>query len=589
MENRIETYLVNRKGTIEYRFDEMGISNIGGTEEKIKWAYDAHAKTLGIFTKKNPIFITLPYKFENISALYLSNDKMLFNIKTDKSELFVTEDKDIIDTGIIKSKVIFSNIIRENNIALFLDVKYQNGVEKIIDIMRNKFISDVINLNTTKLTSEIYAFSDDYKIIFYNIKTGEMFKVDDKQYIYRNTNYGKIKKETYNTIVINDKKYFTFIENESMSIINEKFEKQNIDTGDILYVVDTKYMKFNPKNTYVCVDKNQKNQIYEFSDSNAIGLGEKFENITWVIGRDFVLCSEEQVVYPQIYKFINWKGEIIKDIVGDIKYSDYDGKIGKCIIELRKEANDTPKYAAYTYYDDDFHRESDYYSDITKNGNEYKCTRFDNNIIKMDKDFNIIEDSDIVEKATKYKNYTLELNKKEHKVTLKHNLYGNIITGEVPYNIVDIIVPKEDRKAYDSVIVKTSDSYLLYNSDSQQDYEKICSMDGIVPIISGGKYYLANNNEKSPYSVRLIKLNKENKLSVNKHKIITVIICDFYPHTIYYYDGETVGEIQLKSNKVVFRDYLSYNPNINKIADIRELKPGIYILDVDNKLKREGY
>lgn len=613
MENIGQVYLVDNFGKIRHQYESYNDFEIIG--KKLchgKYIVLKNAKQICLLhTGEQMHIFNLPYAFVSMKGVYLSNNKMFYHITTKKNELFLDNDLNVICecdriNGIKSYRVIYKNDylnanyeFDDNNIPFLVVMGNSSQIALIIDLVNRKNV--IKGGRIEKYFNGCYYIDDNNGFGYlYNINNGGVLKSLGKQrYVEKEKN---ITRDTFEDIEIDGKKYYSYKDTESrLRLLDENLDEVNIDTKDISFVRDTKYLKYHPKNRYICVDINGKYQIYEFGKTEIKPIGEKYEDLTWYISAKYLMTRKPDSRYDAPYRFVSWNGEYIDDIAGNVdsEIERTDGKI-QLIIKSYKTDDEDKKYAGYYFYDDKFHIATDYYANIRKeddsvgNSYHYRCETFDGNVIYLDADFN--DESavnDTIEKQTKYTDVTIVENVKTHETIVKNWLYSNTyITAEIPNNYLEIIIPKWVRhnSGNRGLIVRTKDEkYILYNSVDSNDYVKLCEMDNIAYGGEENQYYVCNKNEE--YPVRLVKITKDNKLTVNRHKLKSIFIETGYPKNEYYFDGNEVGMVRFIKNKYEFDtdlyDYWWRKPNEETLEKMKDVEPDIYFLDKDDNITKK--
>lgn len=627
MEKDVRVYLVNKDGGIKYIFKPVKNSYINGQtygsntpyygyEEKAKWKAYTNDKDTQLYithTEHAHRLIDLPSKLVNITGINLAGNKMIYYVFTIKNALFLDENLDTIYTceapyqyncGVFykddtRDK---SGNLNENNEAVLLRAtNHGHSYSMVIDLVNRKLALECpakIDINKKEGNDIYYMISDSNGYLYKTSDGGKLLELGYQKYALEVPGVGNLGKEdTMQKIQINGKSYFSAQFLDKMVIYDEDFNKIDIDTGDVRFVKKHDYMKYIPKNKYVCMLKSGETQICEFSDTKVTPIGNKFSGLTWYSDSYILLSFREDLTYNDGKKFVDWNGEIIGDLTGDVER--YLGmKNGKHCFELKifdKYYKDTPKYAIFSY-DKDLHRLTDYYADITITGDGdetiYECETFEGNIIKLDSDFNNIDLGDIETRTTSRKNCIVVVNNGEKTAELKWLIYNNYKTAKIPYNYSDIIFSNAVKVASSSFIVKTDDNrYILYSIGDKtlrqtDEFTELCNMDAIVYTNTSDYLYLYNKEEE--YPVRLVKIMPDNKLRVNRRKLKTVFHTHYGVHGDWFYDGGEVGTIKIGS-KVEFTDIARIWYHDGDIEErLKTAEPGIYFMSNNNELKREG-
>lgn len=595
-----KVYLVDTNAKIKYEFVTYNGFVITGYKYSGKYQVLRNDKQICVLhTGESARMFDLPYKFVSMQGVCLSDNNMFYHVTTTKKELFLDTNLNVIcDCDRLHGNITY-DIYKNNDSPTLIRIGNTNiDALLLIDLINKKIVIE--NAHIEKDFHGCYYIEDDSHFGYlYDIKNGGVLKSLGRQIKYGENNINDC---TFSEIEIHGKKYYSYrgIDN-TLSILDTKLNDVKIDTKDISFIPKTTYMNYRPNDTYVCVDTKGKYQIYEFGKTRIEPLGEKYDNLTWYTSSRYLLERKAGSRYDSPYIFVNWKGERIDDITGIVEQQEElaDGKL-QMIIGLYKITPDDKKYAGYYFYNDDFHIATDYYAgmkrevDSTGNGFQYRCKTFDGDVIYLDENFNNIEVEDIIETQTKYPDISIIKNTKTHELTLKKHLFGNTyITAEIPNNYSKIIIPKWASHNTDnrSFVIKTNDEkYILYGSIENKDYVKLCEMDNIAYDRVENQYYVFNKNEE--YPVRLVKINKDNKLTVNRHKLKSVFIEIAYPRNVYYFDGNEIGQIKKVKGKVVIDTNLyppfGWEPSRDDIDKMKEVEPDIYFLDkYNNIIKRE--
>lgn len=609
MGNFGKVYLVDKDAKIEHAFTAYedfeidNVQNCHGRYEVLK-----NKKQICVLhTGDNMRMINLPYSFVSMKGVYLSNNKMFYHVRTTQKELFLDNDLNLICECDKLGGLKYYNVrykddfltnnkeFNDKNIPLLIAIGNTDLYKIIIDLVNRKIVFEEGRIVYEKDRTYYYIEDVDKFGYLYNIKAPGTLKELGRQEFER----GGVKMHTFVEIEIDGNKYYSYKTIGGMGLLDSSMNEVKIDTKDISFVYNMQYADYHPENRYICVDNDRKFQICEFTNKTITPIGQKYKILTYTWSGRFLQTKEEDSLDTP-FNFINWDGEQIKGITGNVVSEDTEAGRLNIVLALYKTEEDTKKYAGYHFYDNDFHIATEYYASMTREYDSagsrhyYKCETFDGNVIIMDEGFNVKHYAkDVIEKVTKYPTITVALDTKEKHALLKHRHYQQLITADIPYNYSEIILPRwrGDKDGIFSLIVRTDDGKsILYSSVNGNNYEMLCDMDNIAYGDDSNYYYVCNKSEE--YPVRLVKIKKDNKLVVNRHKLKSIFIDTAYPNYIYYFDGEDVGRVYLKDNKIVFDNniyYTLWKPLKGELIDgMQEVEPDIYFIDKDdNIIKRE--